>query len=661
LAQAIFQKLLQEASRSRQYHGNGHACVKLCSFVQQCVKSSNEALRQWAFTETLSKKLFHFYLEWYEHDPHRALRLVLDVLVVSAASNPCPETGKAVKDHILKTLVSIVARKSAQQLTKSGLQCLEHLINKRVFDLNDIAVKYREVDPSVADLPTLSLWGAFAFHLFSFMELTYACPLAGKCLIHVFRGLSTAALDETAPESVGFTLDVWRQWLQDALSQNPEILEDIKNYVLAPMFKTERDSSLRLLEMFNRSQPLTAIDRDMTDQGLLLQLATLELGKKYGMVEEPSKSIETLDHDFGPNETTGSSNDISSSTAKSVVLQETLLDKLLAHPSVSVRSSAFSLLVSSQATTKPFSEVAFGLLKKHLAAFHADYDAKVRNEVLGHTKNLTKRAKNVITVAQRSFAAHQAAPDGVRAPPKKFGPEVALKDASEAKEVLDRHEAFLEWYMGFLRDELLPTTSYQRHITAIRAALLLLRVGKHAGDTDDTIDEDIAQLISSDVTWVRLLLDLLLDPFDDVRDGAATLLSLVSPNITEANSTKSQDLLGLLREFCIRASKLADRTGRADHGDGAARSQGLLCTWLSKPDSQIALLSEILERVESKISKAEDDLGHAAVESPVHADFAAIRCVPSCGMPTHFGAPSMVPDTDRTQLCLAGSRQRNIS
>ncbi|KAK4043957.1 putative death-receptor fusion protein-domain-containing protein [Parachaetomium inaequale] len=555
-------KLLQEASRSRQYHGNGHACVKLCSFVQQCAKSSDEALRQWAFAETLSKKLFHFYLEWYEHDPHRALRLVLDVLVVSAASNPYPKTGKAVKDHILKTLVSIVARKYAQQLTKSGLQCLEHLLNKRVFDLTDVAVKYREVDPS------------------------------------------------TAADSMGFTLDVWRQWLQDALSQNPEILEDIKNYVLAPMFKTERDASLRLLEMFNRSQPLTAIDRDLTDQGLLLQLATLELGKKYGMVEEPS-----------------SSDNISPSTAKSVVLQETLLDKLLAHPSVSVRSSAFSLLVSSQATTKPFSEVAFGLLKKHLAAFHADYDAKVRNEVLGHTKNLTKRAKNVITVAQRSLAAHQSAIDGVRAPPKKFGPEIALKDASEAKEVLGRHEAFLRWYMGFLRNELLPTTSYQRHITAIRAALLLLRVGKHAGDTDDTIDGDIAQLISSDVTWVRLLLDLLLDPFDDVRDGAATLLSLVPPNSVESDSTISQDLLGVLREFCTRASKLADRTGRADHGDGAARSQGLLCTWLSKPDSQIALLSEILERVESKISKAEDDLGHAAVESPVHADFAAISYV----------------------------------
>ncbi|KAL2201234.1 putative death-receptor fusion protein-domain-containing protein [Corynascus similis CBS 632.67] len=577
LAEAIFQKLFLEASQSRQLHGNGHACVKLCSFVQQCAKSSDEALKRWAFAESLSKKLFHFYLEWYEHDPHRALRLVLDVLVASSASNPCPEAGRVVKSHILETLVSIITGKSAQQLTKSGLQCLDHFLNKRVLKLADIALEYKKVEPSVADLPSLS----------------------------------TATLDETAADYVGFTLDIWKQWLQDALAQNPDLLEDIKNYVLAPMFKTDKDSSLKLLELFSRSQPLTTFENDLTDQRLLLQLAALELGKKHGMVEEPSKS-----------------GIVPQPAAKRVILEESLLDKLLAYPSVSVRSSAFSLLVSSQATTKPFSEVAFDLLRKHLAAFHTDYDAKVRNEVLGHTKNLIKRAKNVITVAQRSLVAHQSAEVGDRpTPKKKFGPEVALKDASEARDVLDRHEAFLNWYMSFLRSELLPTTSYQRHITAIKAALLLLKVGKHAGDTDDTVDKDIAQEISSNDIWVRLLLDLLLDPFDDVRDGAATILTLLPLGAAGSDTLTFTRLLDVLRAFCVRASNLADRTGRADHGDGAARSQGLLCNWISKPDMQIALLTEILERVEFKITKAEDNLGHAAIESPVHADFAAISYV----------------------------------
>lgn len=335
----------------------------------------------------------------------------------------------------------------------------------------------------------------------------------------------------------------------------------------------------------------------------------------------------------------GSGDDASQQSTTTVILQEAVLDGLLAHPSIPVRSSAFSLLVSSQATTKPFSEVSFSLLRKHLAAFHSDYDAKVRNEVLGHTKNLIRRAKNVITVAQRSVSAsdnrrsQQLRGDRVQLPGRKrLGPEAGLKDAFEAKNVLERHEVFLRWYMEFLKSELLPTASYQRHITALKAAHLALKVGKHAGATDDTVDGDIAQLIYTDPTWVRLVLDLLLDPFDDVRETASTLLTLIPLKVAEGGALSKPILSALLtdlQESCTKAGKLADRTGRADYGDGTARSQGLLCSWLNDKDLQISLLSRILKTLESKISRAEQDLGHAAIENPVHADFAAIRWVSS--------------------------------
>ncbi|KAK4227671.1 thyroid adenoma-associated protein [Podospora fimiseda] len=597
LAQGLFQKLIQDASQSRQYHANGHACVKLCSFVQQCAKSPDQALKEWASTESLTLELFQFYLEWYEHDPHRALRLVLDVLVASSTNNPNPETGRTIKKRILETLVSIVSRKYPKQLTKSGLQCLDHLFSKKVISLDDVALAYKELEPLVVDVPALALWKSFAFHLFSWMELTYICPLSGKCLVHIFR-----ALDGTD----GFTVGLWRQWLQEALIQEPDVLEDIKNYVLVPIFKTDKAAALRLLEEFNSSQPLTVIDQELSDQGILLQLATLELGKKFGLVEEPQSSL----------------------TDTQISLQETVLDSLLGHHSISVRSSAFSLLVLSQATTKPFSEVAFNLLKKHLAAFHADYDAKVRNEVLGLTKSLLRRAKNVITVAERSLTEfNNRSATGPPPKKKKAGPEAAPRDASEAKDILERHTAFIKWYLNFLKSELVPTASYQRHITAAKAALLTLRVGKHAGATDDTIDEDIVSTIASDSTWIRLLLDLLLDPFDDVREASSTLLGLIPQELVAAPTSSSTTLLQVLQEFCDRAAKLADRTGRADHGDGAARSQGLLCSWLDSQDSKIGHLSKIVEGIEGKIAKAEHDLGHAAIENPVHADFAAISYV----------------------------------
>ncbi|KAK0736952.1 putative death-receptor fusion protein-domain-containing protein [Apiosordaria backusii] len=611
LAEGLFQKLFQDASQSRQYHGNGHACVRLCSFVQQCFKSPDQALKKWSTTKGITLELFYFYLEWYEHDPHRALRLILDVLVTASTNNPCPETGRSIKSRVLETLVQIITRKYPKQLTKSGLQCLEHLLSKRVVSLDDIASTYRQVAPSVAALPNFQLWRSFVFHLFSWMELTYVCPLAGKCIVHVFRGLdSAAALDPTA----GFDVEVWRQWLQGALIQNPDILEDIKNYVLVAIFKTDKAAALRLLHVFNKRQ--LSNRQEESDQGILLQLATLELGKKFGLVDEPTYRPELSKH---------------------LALDSEVLKMLLGHPSISVRCSALSLVVSSQATTKPLSHDAFDLLRTYLAAFHADYDAKVRNEVLGLTKNLLKRVKNIITVAQRSLVdftnreAQQVTGGNTQPPPKKKpGPEAALKNAAEANSVLISHQIFLEWYVGFLRDELIPTASYQRHITAVKAALLAVRVGKHAAATDDTVDEDVIQRIALDPTWTRLLFDLLLDPFDDVRDAASTLLGLIPQEMIAREVMRSQNqetLLDLLREFCGRASALADRTGRADHGDGAARARGLLCSWLNDQHLQIQYLAEVVRWIETKISKAEQDLGHAAIESPVHADFAAISYV----------------------------------
>ena len=279
---------MRDASTSRQTSGSGQACVKLCGFIQQCAKSDDEALREWAFTQELSQKMFHFYLEWYEHDPHRALRLVLDFLVVSSTQNPCPETGRLVREHILETLVSIVARQSAKLLTKSGLQCLDHFLTKRAVDLGDAARKYRELEPSIASSNDLSLWKSFTLHLLSWMELSHVGPLAGKCIVHIFRGLHDARDGSSSSGLADFTVGIWLSWLLEGLARNPEILEDIKNYVFAAIFKTDKAAALVLLQAFNRAEGFTATEGEPTDQTFLLQLAALELGKKFGLVEEPS-------------------------------------------------------------------------------------------------------------------------------------------------------------------------------------------------------------------------------------------------------------------------------------------------------------------------------------------------------------------------------------
>lgn len=311
------------------------------------------------------------------------------------------------------------------------------------------------------------------------------------------------------------------------------------------------------------------------------------------------------------------------------------------HPTYSVRLCGLALLVSSAATTKPISQETFNLLQSHLAAYYADHDAKFRNETLAMTKDLINRVKYVIAVAKRSLAKLEAKAQPNTAngqPPKptekrKKYPENLITDQTEARAVLHRHTAFLNWYIEFLKGELIPTSSYQRHIAALKALTPVLKLGKHASASDEALDMDLARSLFTDTTCIRLLLDLLMDPFDDVRETAMEILLMAPQDIITTSlphpygDGKARSLLDTLRLFCGRATKLASRTGRADHGNGAARAQGLLCSWLKTTDAQIALVSSSLETLEKKLAKAKGDLGHAAVNDSVHGDFASLGYV----------------------------------
>lgn len=320
-----------------------------------------------------------------------------------------------------------------------------------------------------------------------------------------------------------------------------------------------------------------------------------------------------------------------------MALQTTVLDGLLTHPSHEIRASAFSLLVSSQTTTKPLSTAVMQLLKLHLPAIYSDYEPKFRNDVLGCSKDLIRRVKSVIAVAKRALkrqkhhCVDQHATGKVMDdshPNRRFGPESKLGDEEEARDVLEQHTSFFDWYCGFLRGELVPSASYPRHITATKAMIFLLRIAKGSGVADEEIDREAAELFALSPAWTRLVLDLVMDPFTDVRETAVTVLSMLPAGLVttqQRNLGAPYTLHCVLEEMCARAQDLATQTGRADYGDGAARAHGLLCAWTEDQGQKVALVSTVLQRLEYKISEAESDLGHAAVEKPVHGDFASLR------------------------------------
>ncbi|KAJ3529859.1 hypothetical protein NM208_g9572 [Fusarium decemcellulare] len=611
-AQSIFSKLLENASQPRGASGN--SCVKLCGFVEQSFKSSSQDLRNWAFSRDVTIKLFNFYVEWNESDNHRSMKLVLDLLPQLIRRNPNEEAGQSTKASILDNLVSIVTGKSTKPLAKSAIKTLDHLLTKDVVTLEEIRSSYVSLQQKDAPVEPLAVWKSFIVELFHWMRLHFVCPTAGRFIVCLYRSLRRR--EEGQP--VQLSVEVWHKWLLEAVSEEPSILESVKNYIFLPLFKADRTEALAFLKRMNEHEAVSAGAEIDLNLPALLQLATLEIGKKVGLVEEPALG-----------------DDKTSDSESSIILHEKVLESVLAHPSHEVRSLALSLLISSPSTTRPYSSTALDLLRKHLPTYFADSDAKFRNDVASKARDMFKRVRGAIFVLKKSIP--RAAARGQKGQPiqaEETKPILYRTNLISLPEVqlahcLNYHEEFLFWYIGFLCSELTPTASYQRHIASLKAMAFILRMEGEKSKTWETSDDQRLFFDQFNGRWLRALSDLVMDPFDDIRDYSAQVLKRIFSDeryrnfylMTEQDKVNpSEELAELLK----RADELARRTARADHSDGVARICQLLYRFSEGEDGRVALLSKLIGGLEEKLAVAESDLGRAVLDAPLHGDLASL-------------------------------------
>lgn len=556
------------------------------------------------------------------------MRLVLDLLSTVIIQTPDVQVREKLKAGFLATLVSIIARTSTRPLVKSCISALTHFLTKAVLTLKDVEAEYQRARPELDGRPPIVLWRHWVVEIFRWMELHYICPVAGKFLVAIFSELYASSKDSSRTGEVDFDVVTLRQWLENALCTNPDVLESIKNYVLAPLFKSNRELSIALLEELNKSHKDGSMSSANTNTAALLHLAALEVGKKSSIVDDPSKSFASDICNLVAYEFLGPTGD--RQAANVVILDRGVLERFLVHSSHEVRSFAMSLLITSSSTTKPYSSMAFGLLRKHLRSCHADPDAKFRYEILAHSKKMVKRIKGAISVLQKDIGRLAIKASKVDANGTPVNTHIGrgakqIANAGEAwlRATLKDHEDFYSWYLDFLAHELVPTASYQRHISALKSLVNVVRLGKDSPSSAE-------QSLYRDPRWIRIILDLVMDPFDDVRETATALLMLYPSDCiqteTEYGGKQSGSRpLDILAEFCARAAELASRTSRADHSDGTARALGLLCAWQDALSPRLLLLSRTLDELEEKITVAETDLGQAVMAVPVHGTFAATR------------------------------------
>ncbi|KAM0252518.1 hypothetical protein ACHAQJ_007693 [Trichoderma viride] len=610
----IFGTILGEAAQPRSVSGN--ACVRLCGFVERVSKSESQTLQLWAFSRDVTFRLYDFYIDWNEFDHHRSMRLVLDLIAQLLRRNPDKKAALDTRDSLVDNLISIVIGRSTKPVAKSALKTLDYFLTKGVFNLDDVKATHLSYHQELAEAADVEIWRVFTTELLQWTRLHFICPAAGKFVVSLFRSLRQNGHED----STGLSIGTWHQWLLDFLSEEPGLLESFKNYIFSPLFKADRPEGLKFLQHVNQNESnstITAGNDDDFDISALLTLAALETGKKVGLVEEPYIG-----------------SDQSTEDNSSIILRENALENVLAHPSHEVRTSALSLLISSPSTTRPYSATTLDLLKRHLATFFADPDAKFRVEVCARVRDMFKRVRGAVSILKKSIPrarakARKNASQDISSQPALYRTNVISWSESELVYCLDYHEKFLHWYLRFLCAELSPTASYQRHITSLKSLIFIFRMEGDKSKTWETGDDQQLFFDCFDGKWVRALADLVMDPFDDVRETASLALAQIFAdkryqNFTLNSTESAQNSSKELEEFLHGAEKVSIRTARADHSDGVARASQLLYKFLDTEDGRLGLLSKLVDTLDDKISRAEADLGQAVLEQPLHSTFASL-------------------------------------
>ena len=209
--------------------------------------------------------------------------------------------------------------------------------------------------------------------------------------------------------------------------------------------------------------------------------------------------------------------------------------------------------------------------------------------------------------------------------------------SAKSSEVVAAHRSFIEWYVSFLKAELRPTASYQRHISALRCISIIVRSG-----VDARVDGSLhAKSTSATAAWpftldivdkemTDLLINLLLNAFDDVRSTAAEILSLVESSSKQQTDTGESPMMVQLLAYAER--ELAS-SGRADHADGVAHLYSILFSqcpdltgdreqwWTSK----CGILEHLLHTVEETVRVASVSINEAVSKHPLHGLFISLR------------------------------------
>jgi hypothetical protein len=285
-----------------------------------------------------------------------------------------------------------------------------------------------------------------------------------------------------------------------------------------------------------------------------------------------------------------------------------VLDRLLRHPSPSLRVGGLSLLVSSPKGSKPVSTAIFTMVKTYMSSLVIESEAGFRHKVFGFLRQFVFRVRGYAYATSREA--------------KKLGPRA--ESLAEQKYIADLDHKLAEcydfcgWFLDYLSDLIRPGCPYYCVFTGTQLLELLVQSG-----LDESVDPKFYEKGHIPFPFsiriftpaiVRLLVDNINNNYEDIRLLSTKILSMAALPLPHLKDLKS-----------LEEKSLPLISGmRAREGDGGAHIAQLL---FHLYNDKLSYLSRMIDKLETEVEAAEKDFASAVMEHNIHGFYLSLRLI----------------------------------
>ncbi|PYH49144.1 THADA/TRM732 family protein [Aspergillus saccharolyticus JOP 1030-1] len=630
----VYHNLLDTYSTASLSHSHTTAaCNALSAFLDAALVSHHDSTRQLVYSDETWLSVFEVFMTRYKDAKPKPMKQVMESLVLLLAKTRKQFDRSSLQKKIVELTIPSILLGEPRARLKASFASLEMIVRKNAIapsELISILDQWLHTNQE----SWIAMYQADCEAL-SIDVLPYIHSAAGQDTsrttveIFILGLLARATKPELAASSgdlmaaflqkikatpgLSHLLSIWVAPVRHVTLRTLDDLEYMSNYILQPCFEVDANGFRDFIEKFPLQSLLAGDMSDAPIADFMVLFASLQVGKKIGLVHE--------DHYAGKPSSTAADAD------RALVLKSEVIGQFLFHHDMTIRIATLSLLISAPSSTKAVSSATMRAIVNGLPSLHCESESYSRGEVLSLIRKLVVRLKGGILEDQDRLKGEKAA--AKKSTQHDFsGTSVTGKCLAE--------------YFSFLKADLRPTASYPRHIAALKTLIFFIESGLDSrfSATDNNKSRWACNMNIFEPTLLRLLVDLLLDPFEEVRATSLYLLNLFPREVLFSIDSQPQGDLQTGEPQIIdglsKAEQLASNTSRADYADTVARLYHILfCSAAleDKPTSapwweaKSTVVEYLLTKLEQKLSSAGGLFNSSMRDAPLHGHISALRYI----------------------------------